>query len=99
MPDATRSDVDWPTARPALSYVAVDGHGHIYVYPYPADQEAVDADEVPVDIYSATGDHLFSGLIPALQWNDVQGDFVYGRDSNDSTGEEMIIRYRLVEPF
>ena len=37
IPEATRSEVDWPEARPALSHVAVDGHGHIYVYPYAAD--------------------------------------------------------------
>ena len=99
IPEATRSEVDWPEVRPALSYVAVDGHGHIYLYPYPANQEAAEADEVPVDVYSADGEHLFSGLIPALRWNDVQGDFVYRPNSNDDTGEQMIVRYRLVETF
>ena len=98
-PDARRSEVDWPDARPALSRLAVDGHGHVYVYPYPADQEAAESEVVPVDVYSDTGEHLFSGLIRGHRWSDVRGDFVYMRDSNDDTGEELIIRYRLVEPF
>ena len=34
-----------------------------------------------------------------MRWSVVQGDFVYRPDSNDDTGEQMIVRYRLVEPF
>lgn len=99
LPDASRSEVDWPEARPALSYLNVDGHGHVYVFPYPESAEAAEADEVAVDVYSAEGEPLFSGLMPRVRWSDAEGDFVYSRESDDSTGEERIIRYRLVEPW
>ena len=96
MPDATRAEIDIPERKPALSHVNVDGHGHLYVFPYINDFEAA---EVPVDVYSRDGDALFSGWIPAVRWSDARGDFVYGREADDQSGEERIIRYRIVEPF
>jgi len=96
IPDASRSEIDIPESKPAISYITVDGHGHLYVYPY---TDAFDAPEVPVDVYSRDGEALFSGWIPAVRWSDARGDFVYGREADEQTGEERIIRYRVVEPF
>ncbi len=96
LPDARRSEVYIPERKPALSSIAVDGHGHLYVFPWPEDLET---DERPVDIYSRDGEPVFSGWMPVLRWSDARGDFLYGWESDDETGEERIIRYRLVEPF
>ena len=43
--------------------------------------------------------HLSSGWTPNVTWSDSLGDFVYDLESDDDTGEERIIRYRLIEPF
>ena len=94
--DARRSEVYIPEHKPALGYVAVDGHGHLYVFPWLEDSEA---EENAVDVYSRDGERLFSGWMPTLSWSDARDDFVYGRESDDDTGEERIIRYRLVERF
>jgi len=99
LPDVSRSEVNWPESRPALSYLNVDGHGHLYVFPYPESTEAASAEEVAVDVYSAAGEHLFSGSMPRVRWTDAEGDFVYAAESDDDTGEERIIRHRLIEPW
>lgn len=96
IPDATRSEVYIPAANPAISHIAVDGHGHLYVLPY---IDEATAEARPVDVYAADGERLFSGWMANMRWDDARGDFVYGRESDDDTGEERVIRYRLVEPF
>jgi hypothetical protein len=96
-------DLAWPTHNPALANggaggaaLHVDGHGHLYVFPFIRDQEA----EVwPVDVYDAEGEPLFSGLIGVPGWWDAVGDFVYRFGEDAATGERIVIRYRLVEPF
>jgi hypothetical protein len=98
MPDASRSEVDFPERRPALRRIAVDGHGHLFAFPY-EEADDPDPDTIPVDVYSPTGAHLFSGWMPNLAWSDARGDFVYDLESDDDSGEERIIRYRIVEPF
>jgi len=94
--DASRSEVDWPELYPALSHVAVDGHGHVYVFLQPGE---VDAADFPVDVYSATGERLFSGWTPRMKWQVARGDFVFGLETDEASGEERLVRYRLVEPF
>jgi hypothetical protein len=37
--------------------------------------------------------------MPNLVWSDARGDFVYDLESDDDSGEERLIRYRIVEPF
>jgi hypothetical protein len=96
-PDASRSEVDWPSFRPALSRVQVDGHGHVYVFPYPDNDD--ETDHAAVDVYSDEGEHLFSGFMRSIRWTDAQGDFLYSRESDDDTGEERILRYLLAEPW
>ena len=41
----------------------------------------------------------FSGFRPNVRWLDAEGDFVYDQESDDSSGEERIIQFRLVEPW
>jgi hypothetical protein len=102
-----RSDVDWPELLPALmgrpsahryaEPLKVDGHGHVYVFPFVPD--AWDRPDQPVDVYSADGEHLFSGMIPFRRWDSARGDFVYGVGTDPVSEEYRAVRYRLVEPF
>jgi hypothetical protein len=93
--DVDMSEVDWPERYPALDTLKVDGHGRLWVFPF---FKPEDSDERPVDVYSRDGEHLFSGWIPRMTWDFALGDYVYGRESDDETGEERITRYRLVWP-
>jgi hypothetical protein len=103
---------------PALAEINVDGRGHLYVFPevtrFPGTY-----DEGPVDVYSAEGEHLFSGLIhtkpittgrlafalalPSMprraSWGAAHGDCVYTIEEDEDSGEAVVVRYRLVEPF
>ena len=100
------SDFNWPDSFRAIVAHEVDGHGHLYVFPFFAplhapigpDEERPEMDR-PVDVYSASGEHLFSGMIPVASWYTAQGDFVYTSRVNDLTDEYEVVRYRLAEPF
>lgn len=96
-PETTRNDLIWPDRLPALSHVAVDGHGHLYVYPYY--ERGEELEERPVDVYSAEGELLFSGKILDRQWRHARGDFVYAAGSDRVTGELLVWRWKLEEPF
>jgi hypothetical protein len=105
----SRSDVDWPESLPALmgtsighyetrpQPIRVDGHGHLYVFPFIP--ENWDRSDQPVDVYSAEGEHLFSGMMPVVRWDSARGDHVYGVRIDPDTEEYTAVRYRLVEPF
>ena len=105
LPDARRSEIDWPEFHPALSdalairgaSLRVDGHGHLYVFPLI--RPGSDASERPVDVYAPDGELLFAGMIATTTWFKARGDFVYGMPVNERTDEQQIARYRLVEPF
>ncbi len=67
-------------------------------------------DELRVEVYSREGERLVAGtmtLPPAHNWNRAidggwsaaNGDFVYLLRSNEQTGEQELVRFRLVEPF
>jgi len=96
-PDTTRADLLWPDRLPALSHVAVDGHGHIYVYPH--FERGEELEDRPVDVYSPDGELLFSGMILDRQWRRARGDYVYAAGSDRVTGELLVWRWRLDEPF
>ena len=107
IPDPKRYEVDWPELMPALAGrpsahprvepLRVDGHGHVYVFPFIPD--SWDRPDQPVDVYSAGGEHLFSGMIPIRRWDAARGDYVYGIRTDAATQESEVVRYRLVEPF
>ena len=90
--------------RHAVARVLVDGHGHLYVVPeLDLDTRRALAREqgrapVAVDVYSTNGEHLFSGLLNISDWDASLGDHVYRIGYSDG-GEQMLHRYRLVEPF
>lgn len=94
--DLSRSEIEWPSRRPAIERLAVDGHGLLYVYLHPLDENAEDR---AVDVFSPEGDLLFSGWIPATRWLFARDDYVLAQRTNELTGEENIVRYRLVTPF
>lgn len=96
--DFDRSEHDWPEQRPAIESIAVDGVGNLLVILQQGPGED-DSDERMVDVYSPTGEQLFSGWIPNIDWDSARGEFVYDIRSNDETGDQSVVRYRLVEPF
>lgn len=107
IPPPQRSEVDWPDELPALMGstsvhhstrpIRVDGHGHVYVFPFIPD--AWERPVEPVDVYSAAGERLFSGMMPIARWDAARGDFVYAVGTDPETEENRVVRYRLVEPF
>lgn len=96
-PETSRGDLIWPDRLPALSHLRVDGHGHLYVYPYFRSGEELE--ERPVDVYSPAGELLFSGLILDRRWDNADGDYVFAAGSDRVTGELLVWRWRLEEPF
>ena len=104
-PDAVPSDYYIPDQQPALTSIAVDGHGHLWVFPwmYPAARRGTDPPERrPVDVYAAGGERLFSGWIKGdmtYGWPRARGDHVYVQEFHPHSGEIIIVRYRLLEPF
>jgi len=93
----SRRDFQWPERFPAITFIAVDGHGHLYVSP------RIDVSENParrpVDVFSPEGVHLFSGMMPRMVWDTSLGDFVYVAGLEPGTNERIVRRYRLIEPF
>lgn len=96
-PETTRSDLIWPDRLPALSHISVDGHGHVYVYPY--FDRGEELEDRPVDVYSPAGELLFSGMIEDRRWQRGNGDFVYAAGSDRVSGETLVWRWLLDEPF
>lgn len=96
-PEVTRGELMWPDRLPALSHIAVDGHGHVYVYPY--FDRGEELEERPVDVYSPDGELLFSGMILDRRWDNADGDYVFAAGSDRVTGELLVWRWRLDEPF
>ena len=101
-PNAIESQIDWPEHQPALSHLLVDGHGHLYVFPYFV--AGLEPDEYKVDVYSAEGERLFTGLMSSKVelWNQMlatHGDALYDVRNHKMNAEWQVARYRLVEPF
>jgi hypothetical protein len=90
---------DWPERFGAIARLAVDGHGRLYVIPLVGASARPSAGHVPVDVFSADGEHLFSGLMEDFEWTAAAGHFVYGIRVNPQSGEREPVRYRLVAPF
>ena len=101
--DATESEVTFPDRFPAIRRILVDGHGHVYVFPYtwvgmPGAATTADV-AVPVDVYSAEGERLFTGMSPQRSWAHFDGDHVWEIGSDPDTEENVVRKMRLVEPF
>ena len=105
-PDVRESALPFPQEFEAISSLEVDGHGHIYVFPFfeplnapqPPDTERPEVDR-PADVFSPTGERLFSGLVSISNWTGALGDFVYRSRISENTEDYEVVRYRLVEPF
>ncbi len=95
-----RSDISWPERLPAISNLHVDSRGNLYVFPHvyvPWGSEP--EEEVPIDVYSPDGERLFAGTMLAHHWGAALGDFIYCLETDPLTEEQIVVRYRLVEPF
>ena len=66
--------------------------------PQPPDTERPEVDR-PADVFSPTGERLFSGLVSISNWTGALGDFVYRSRISENTEDYEVVRYRLVEPF
>lgn len=98
--DATESEVNFPDRQPALGRLQVDGHGHLYVFSYlyvPLDEARSTA--VPLDVYAADGERLFSGMALPRTWVHASGDHVWEIGPDPTTEEFVVRKIRLVEPF
>lgn len=101
--DATESEVSFPERFPAIRRILVDGHGHVYVFPYtwvgmPGTTTTADV-AVPVDVYSAEGERLFTGMTPQRSWTHADGDYVWEIGPDPETEENVVRKIRLLEPF
>ncbi len=93
------SEFDWPDKWIALAEIHVDGHGHLYVFPAEHLRNRKEVTEWPVDVYSAEGERVFSGLMSREYWSAAWEDFVYVIGTDPESEEHRVTRYRLVEPF
>jgi len=102
---ASRSDYDWDEFLPAIEAIHVDGHGHLWVYPTVGDpvrdapEEPASPETRPVDVYSSDGRLLYSGAADSARWHVSFGEFVYALTVDGDAGEQIVVRYRVVEPF
>ena len=98
--------VEWPELNPALANdsrlgghrpLGLDGRANVYVFPWVEKEETRDA--WPVDVYSPEGERLFAGMISIDHWIAALGEFIYRFEEHPETGEQQVVRYRLVDPF
>ena len=101
-----RSYYAWDEHLPALEELRVDGHGHLWVFPTPrSTAEPADGSPAPapatrpVDVYSADGELLYSGDVTNVQWTVAFGEYVHAIERDDETDEQVLVRYRVDEPF
>ena len=92
-----RSDYTWPAFLPMLRALKVDGHGHLFVYRYM--RRSSDTIRRLVDVFDRDGRHLFSGSFDSILWRAARGDLVYAIAEDEASGGEVVVAYRLVEPF
>lgn len=93
----TVSEFTWPEVLPSLTFLKVDGHGHLYVYRFM--RRIYDQDHRIVDVFDRDGAHLFSGTQDAIPWQAARGDLVYAFEDDEASGGQVVVAYRLVEPF
>jgi hypothetical protein len=96
-PDLQTGEIPRPDALAAVNDIAIDGHGHVYMFPYLGNMEG--REDAAVDVYSAQGERLFSGLIDIDGWLAAHGDEVYRIEQDEQSGARQLVRYHLVEPF
>jgi hypothetical protein len=95
-PDLVLSEIPRPERLAAVLDVAIDGHGHIYVFPNANDVASGDS---LADVYTRSGERIFTGIMSGLGWRAAHGDHVYRIEIDATSGERGVARYRLEEPF
>ncbi len=99
MPDVARSELNLPEFLPALRALNVDGAGRLYVYPYVDSDVRNPPAELPVDVYSPTGERIFAGMIPNDSWSAARGDHVFVPTLDTATEEWRVERRRMIAPY
>jgi len=92
-----RENIRWPEFEPVIDRIDVDAEGNLYVFPWTA-EEPIPGSLRPVDVYSRDGRLLWNAMIPEFDWQDAQGDYVYGVTIEPEDGTERAVRYRLTLP-
>ena len=106
VPGLDPAGTEWPPMLPAIDRLAVDGHGRLYVFPYHWQSRGWGSygpmmpgtHSSPVDVYLPSGQRVFTGMMPSWSWAAAHGDYLYGFVP-DETGEQQVVRYRIVTPF
>lgn len=94
VPDLDAEDAVWPEQLPAITNIAVSDNGLLFVFPYvfPIGRPA---GEYPVDVYTAEGERVWTGMIERAGWMAARGDFVYSTRWHPETGDTQVVRYFL----
>lgn len=98
VPSVDRSSFSWPEHLPAISSLLVDGRGRLYAFPYVHELEDAEGADHPVQVFSADGDLLFSGVMPNRRWLAAYEDYVYTTEEDPETGDPQVVRWKLVLP-
>lgn len=86
---------------PAIDRIATDGHGNLYVFRWRTLAEEDAPDPRHVDVYSPDGTLIAAGVIHndyRSFWYAAHGDFVYGLEADEETGDEIIAKRSLRLP-
>lgn len=89
----------WPDRYAAIENLELDGEDRLWVFPYvyrPVGVEPGPESPVPVDVYSADGELLFSGLVELPSWNAAHGEYLYRLEDDAESSERVVVRYRVV---
>lgn len=97
VPDVAATAANWPDFLPVIGELALDGHGHLYVFSYRF--RDMGSATRRVEVYDRDARRLLAGLMSGDVWQAALGDHVYSLRTDEVTGEETLVRYRLVEPF
>lgn len=92
--DVGAEELTWPQRIPAIFRLRVDGAGRLFVFRAPAGMDLVPSESSPVDVYSADGEYLASGHVPA-PWDYARGEHVF-RITTDADDNPVVVRYRLL---
>lgn len=98
----TDDDIHWPVGYPAIEALRVDGHGNLYAFPFTGrgvNPRNNRSGPFPVDVYSPTGERRFAGFIGIDSWQAALGDHLYRIETDPETAEQVVARYRIVQPF
>jgi outer membrane protein assembly factor BamB len=102
LPELSADDFVWPERHAAIDGLMVDGHGNLYVFPLFyrwVSPGPLPEGPFPVDVYSPGGERVFSGTVAIWGWNASHNNHIYRIETDPDTGEQVVARYRFMEPL